>query len=119
MHVPCDTRAPGANLLHALAMVGREAVPAGRGDLAIRAGVLAELAKQPWAPRDLIDATVRDGVVELWGVVTADHQRDAAAVVAENVPGVKNVINHLAWVEPTSGTVIYQSAEDQESKTAA
>jgi CBS domain-containing protein len=108
-----------ANLLRALAAVGREAAPAGKGDLAIRARVLGELAKQPWALRDLIDVTVRDGVVELWGVVTADHQREAAAVVAENTPGSKNVINHIAWIEPTSGAVIYQPPEDAEPKTAA
>ena len=108
-----------ANLLHALASVGREAAPPSKDDQAIRARCLAELAKQPWAPRDLIDVTVRNGVVELWGVVTADHQRDAAAVVAENTPGAKEVKNHIAWIEPTSGTVLYQSPDDQEPKNAA
>ena len=52
-------------------------------------------------------------------MVTSDHHREAAAVVAENTPGSKNVINHIAWIEPTSGTVIYQSPEDAERKTAA
>jgi CBS domain-containing protein len=108
-----------ANLLHALASVGREAAPVLKDDEAIRARVLADLAKQPWAPRDLINVIVRKGVVELWGVVTADHQREAAAVVAENVPGVKNVINHIAWIEPTSGMVMYQPPEDQEPRSAA
>ena len=108
-----------ANLLHALASIGREAAPALKDDQAIRTRVLADLAKQPWAPRDLINVTVRNGVVELWGVVTADHQREAAAVVAENVPGVKQVKNHIAWIEPTSGMMLYQSPEDQEPKNAA
>ena len=108
-----------ANLLHALASVGREAAPSLKDDQAIRARVLDDLAKQPWAARDLINVTVRNGVVELWGVVTADQQRVAAAVLAENIPGVKRVTNHIAWVEPTSGTVIYQSPEDEAPKTAA
>jgi CBS domain-containing protein len=108
-----------ANLLHALAIVGREAAPALKDDQAIRARILADLAKQPWAPRDLIDVTVRNGAVELWGVVTADHQREAASVVAENVPGVKSVINHVAWIEPTSGMVMYQPEEDRAPKSAA
>ena len=108
-----------ANLLHALASVGRDAAPALKDDQAIRARIVGELAKQPWAPRNLIDVTVRDGVVELWGVVTADHQREAAAVVAENVRGVKEVKNHIAWIEPTSGMVLYQADEDREPKTAA
>ena len=51
--------------------------------------------------------------------MTADHQREAAAVVAENVPGAKEVKNHIAWIEPTSGMVFYQSAQDQEPKNAA
>jgi len=108
-----------ANLLHALAMAGREAAPALKDDQAIRARILADLAKQPWAPRDLIDVTVRNGGVELWGVVTADHQREGARVVAENVPGVKSVKSHIAWIEPTSGMVMYQSPEDAEPKNAA
>jgi CBS domain-containing protein len=107
-----------ANLLHALASVGRETAPAGKDDQAIRTRILADLAKQPWAPRDLIDVTVRNGVVELWGVVTADHQREAAAVVCENVPGVKEVKNHISWIEPTSGVVMYQP-DDREPKNAA
>ena len=108
-----------ANLLHALAAVGREAAPSQKDDQTIRARILANLAKQPWAPRNLIDVTVRNGAVELWGVVTADRQREAAAVVAENAPGVKSVTNHIAWIEPASGAVIYQSPQDAEPKTAA
>jgi CBS domain-containing protein len=107
-----------ANLLHALASVGHEAVPLAKDDQAIRARILAELAKQPWMPRDLIDVTVRNGAIELWGVVTAGHQREAAGVLAENVPGVKEVKNHITWIEPTSGVVMYQP-EDAEPKTAA
>jgi CBS domain-containing protein len=108
-----------ANLLHALATFGREAAPPAKDDLAIRARILGDLAKQPWAPRELIDVTVHDGVVELWGVVTADHQREAARVVAENVPGMKEVKNHITWIESTSGMVMYQPEEDREPKSAA
>ena len=68
---------------------------------------MTELAKQPWSPP--LDATVRDGVVDLWGVVLAAHQREAAIVAAENIPGVKAVRSHIAWVEPVSGMVIYDA----------
>src|SRR5262252_8629515 len=37
-----------ANLLHALASVGREAAPATKDDQTIRTRILADLAKQPW-----------------------------------------------------------------------
>ena len=49
--------------------------------------VLAELDRQSWAPRHMIDVVVRNGVVELWGTVIDPDQRDAARVVAETVPG--------------------------------
>ena len=65
---------------------------------------MTELGKQPWAPQ--FNVTVRDGIVDLWGVVFASHQREAAIVAAENVAGVKKVRSHIAWVEPHSGMVI-------------
>jgi len=108
-----------ANLLHALASVAPRAPLAAKDDLAIRDRVLDELAKQPWAPPNLIDVTVRNGAVELWGVVTADHQRDAATVVAENIAGVKKVANHLAWIDPISGMIIYEPDAEQGPKSAA
>jgi CBS domain-containing protein len=108
-----------ANLLHALAAVAREAAPPVKDDATIRARIVAELAKQPWVPPDLVDVIVRNGVVELWGAVTVDNQREAVAVLAENVLGVKQVINHMVWIEPTSGMVLYPPGDDQAPKNAA
>jgi len=107
-----------ANLLHALASLSREASPAALDDAAIRARVIAEFERQPWAPRNLIEVVVRNGVVDLWGVIVADHQREAAGVVAENVPGVKSVRNHLAWVEPVSGMVIAGPDENDRARAS-
>jgi CBS domain-containing protein len=101
-----------ANLLHALASVSREAKPTAQSDETIRALLLAELGKQPWAPVALINPIVRDGIVELWGTITDERERQALVVAAENVPGVKAVRDHLAWVDPTSGMVFYQSDEE-------
>jgi CBS-domain-containing membrane protein len=101
-----------ANLLHALAGLAREVKPTVQSDEAIRALLLAELAKQSWAPVALIDPIVRNGVVELWGTITDERERQALVVAAENVPGVKAVEDHLAWVDATSGMVIYQSADE-------
>src|SRR4029453_6316468 len=56
-----------ANLIHALAGIARELVPPTASGEAIRAQLLTELAKEPWAPVALIDVIVRNGVVELWG----------------------------------------------------
>jgi CBS domain-containing protein len=101
-----------ANLLHALASVSREAKPAAQTDEAIRSRLVEELGKQPWAPVALVNPIVRSGVVELWGVITDERERQALVVAAENIPGVKAVRDHLAWVDPTSGMAIYQSNEE-------
>jgi CBS domain-containing protein len=100
-----------ANLLHALASVAREAKPVEQSDEAIRAQLLAELAKQSWAPAALIDPVVRNGVIELWGTITDERERPALVIAAENVPGVKGVRDHLVWVDATSGMVFGPSEE--------
>ena len=99
-----------ANLLHALATASTNIPSSTLTDAAMRDQLMAELAKQPWSPP--LDATVRDGVVDLWGIVLAAHQREAAIVAAENIPGVKAVRSHIAWVEPVSGMVIYDDRQD-------
>ncbi len=101
-----------ANLVHALAGMAREVKPVAAGDQGIRDRLLAELAKQPWAPVALIDVIVKDGIVDLWGTITDERERQAIIVAAENVPGVKHVNDHLAWVDALSGMVLYQSNEE-------
>ena len=99
-----------ANLLEALASVSSNIPPAGPADSTIRDQILTELGKQPWAPQ--LNVTVQDGIVDLWGVVFASRQREAAIVAAGNVPGVKKVRSHIAWVEPHSGMVIQYREEN-------
>jgi CBS domain-containing protein len=103
------------NLLHALASVAHEVKAPAGDDAAIRDRIMVECAKQPWAPH--VNVVVRDGVVELWGVITDERERQAFIVVAENVPGVKAVRDHLAWIEPTSGMVLL--SEEDEAKARA
>jgi CBS domain-containing protein len=100
-----------ANLVHALAGVARELMPTTASDEAIRARLLTDLAKEPWAPVGLIDPIVRNGVVELWGMITEERQRQALITAAENVPGVKAVRDYLGWVDVTSGVLVYQPNE--------
>jgi osmotically-inducible protein OsmY len=54
----------------------------------------------------MVNVVVRDGVVELWGVIIDERQREALKIAAENIPGVRAVKDHMVWVEPTSGIVI-------------
>jgi CBS domain-containing protein len=101
-----------ANLMHALAGIAREIKPAAAGDQVIRELVLSELTGRLWAPVSLIEVSVRDGVVDLWGSITDERERSAIVVAAENVPGVKAVNDHLVWVDPLSGMLFYQPNEE-------
>jgi CBS domain-containing protein len=103
-----------ADLLRALARLLDEAPAGPAGDEAIRRDVLAELEKAPWAPRGL-GVTVADGVVALDGVILDEKTRAALRVAAENVPGVKGVVDRLVWVEPVSGLVV-DAPPDREEK---
>jgi CBS domain-containing protein len=107
-----------ANLLHALASLGAAAPPPAKTDAAIRQQLLAEFDKQTWAPVALIDAVVKDGVVQLWGTITEEAQGEALKVCAENIPGVKSVVSHLTWIEPMSGMVISEPEETKDVKAA-
>ncbi|HEY7298979.1 MAG TPA: CBS domain-containing protein [Xanthobacteraceae bacterium] len=92
-----------ANLLHALAGVAAEIAPSSAADTEIRENILADLKRQTWAPIARIDVTVRKGVVQLSGVLSDERQRQALRILAENVPGVKEVVDHLVWIEPETG----------------
>ncbi|HEY7247538.1 MAG TPA: CBS domain-containing protein [Xanthobacteraceae bacterium] len=96
-----------ANLIQAIASaVPEPRTGASTDDAAIRVRLLAELEKQAWAPAAFINPIVKDGVVELWGTITDERERQAIRVATENIPGVKAVRDQLVWVEPTSGMVI-------------
>jgi CBS domain-containing protein len=95
-----------ANLVHALASVAHGAKPSGAADWALRDHILALLKRETWAPVASIDVTVRDGIVDLWGTILDERERKALIVAIENVPGVKAVHDHIAFVDPASGMVI-------------
>jgi CBS-domain-containing membrane protein len=95
-----------SNLMHAMVSLARSAPAVAKDDTTIRERLLAEMQKEQWAPAAMTNVVVRDGVVELWGVIIDERQRAALKVAAENIPGVKAVKDHLVWVEPTSGMTI-------------
>jgi len=100
-----------ANLVQALARLAEEAPPSRPDDETMRAQIMAELAKQEWAPCSLVNVIVRDCVAELWGTILSEKERDAVRVVAENVPGIASVQDHMVWVEPISGMAFPGPAE--------
>ena len=77
---------------------------------------MANLVNQPWAPK--VNVFVRNGVVELWGAITDDRERQAFIVAAENVPGVKGVHDHLVWIEPMSAMVFLSEEDEARAKAS-
>ncbi|MSP00615.1 MAG: CBS domain-containing protein [Acetobacteraceae bacterium] len=102
-----------SDLLRALLSHVRDAKPQARqtDDRAIRAAILSALEAAPWAPMTTLNVTVANGAVDVWGTITNPDERRAICVVAENVNGVKEVHDHLVYIEPYSGTVI-ESPDD-------
>ena len=102
-----------ANLMQALASLAHYIPAPAGGDHEIRERILATLARHNWGWS--INVIVHGGVAELWGTLTDERERQAVIVAAENVAGVKEVHDHLAWVEPMTGMMI-SSAEDDEAR---
>src|SRR5215470_5033803 len=80
------------------------------GDSIIRQNILTAITKQDWAPH--INVIVKNGIAELYGVITDDRERQGLIVAVENVPGVQGVHDHLVWIEPISG-MAFPSSEDE------
>jgi CBS domain-containing protein len=83
-----------ADLLQVLASGG---VPseAEDSDRRIRERLLAELGKQEWASPTEANIVVSDGVVHFWGTAGSEEERTALRVLAENIPGVRGVEDHM------------------------
>jgi len=84
-----------ANLVRAVAAASlpEETV---RGDRAIRAQLLNELNRRPWAKVWAADIIVKDGIVNLWvGAERSPEELSALRVAAENIPGVRKIEEHL------------------------
>ena len=61
----------------------------------IRERLMAELKKQPWSHVHKLNATVVNGVVDLWGLAQSEKERQAVRVAVESIPGVRAVNDHL------------------------
>ena len=85
-----------ANLLQGLASARRSqpTPPVAASDQSIRDQIVAELQKHGWGNLGTTSVVVRDGVVQLWGLVGSDQERRASVVAAENVAGVKSIEDH-------------------------
>jgi CBS domain-containing protein len=58
------------------------------------------LETEPWADVDLIHFSVKNGVIELWGLVPSEEQHQALLVAAESTPGVRRIEDRLTIRPP-------------------
>lgn len=83
-----------ADLLRAI-VTQASAAPSDTSDESIYRAVMQEMKKQPWASTFYTTVVVKDGTVEFYGYCGSDEYRRALRVLAESVPGVKKVEDHL------------------------
>jgi CBS domain-containing protein len=106
-----------ANLLQAVAGLARDVPDPTADDDHIRERIIASIDKADWRPFGL-GVTVRNGVVHLHGVIVDESSRQAAIVAAENIQGVKEVHDHLCWVDTMSGMYVNSPEDEKQSKVS-
>ena len=106
-----------SNLLQAVASLARQVPDPTADDDHIRNRIIDGLGRNGWCPQGL-SVAVRDGIVHLGGIITDERSRQAAIVCAENIAGVKEVHDHLCWVDPMSG-MYFLAPEDEELAKAS
>lgn len=101
-----------SDLLRALAAIRRAAAaPVDSTDELIRQALIDELRNHPFVSLSSLDIKVDGGVVTLTGGIDNQKQRDALVVAAENIAGVKEVVENLARIEPFSGMALHTKSD--------
>lgn len=86
-----------ADLVRALAHYdGDISASVDTGDEEIRKKLLDRLDEASWLKPNDLSIFVNDGVVQLWGRVYSEEEREALRIAAETLPGVTGVEEHLA-----------------------
>ncbi len=94
-----------ANLIQALATFRRKALePQPVADIELREMVVSRLKSEPWVRPSLVNVTVTDGTVDLWGIVDSAVEKQALRVAVETVPNVK-AVNDNVIVRPVASGV--------------
>jgi CBS domain-containing protein len=83
-----------ANIIQAIASA-RPKLEISPSDATIRKKLLDELKNQPWSHVHRLNVTVTGGVVDIWGFVESEKERQAITVAAETISGVAGVNDHL------------------------
>jgi CBS domain-containing protein len=84
-----------ANLIGALLKIYREANRAPANDKVVRTRILEDIAEQDWAKGAIVDVTVRNGAVDLWGTVLEMEQAEALKTLVQSTPGIQRIEIYL------------------------
>jgi len=106
-----------ANVMRAVINLANAIPDPTADDDRIRTQITQLLMNVDWRPAAL-EVTVRNGVVHLHGLIIDERARQACKVAAENVAGVKEIHDHLCFVDTWSGFYL-ESPEDVARKTKA
>jgi CBS domain-containing protein len=91
-----------ANLVQALATARNDVLPPQRiDDAALREKIFSRLKSESWAKPSLVNVTVSDGTVDLWGIVESPAEKQALRVAVQVTPGVKAINDNLI-VQPAA-----------------
>ena len=95
-----------ANLLHGLAnTIVDHHEPGAAKDRQLRTDLVKTLLAKHELDTALVNVTVIDGNVRLWGIVENARQAAMAETAVRSLPGVKSLVNNLG-IGPTSGEPI-------------
>jgi CBS domain-containing protein len=98
------------DLLRPLFWALKNPAPEALTDAEIAAQLDKDLATRSWNEARAFTTTVRDGVVELEGVVFSEEQRHELRALAQNVKGVKDVNDRMIMVGLITGTTLTQAS---------
>jgi CBS domain-containing protein len=86
-----------ANLVQALAAQKKsiDAQPL-TDDVSIRKAVMTRLDGKLWTKFAPVNVIVRDGIVDIWGIVDSETVRQAVRVAVEQTPGVRGINDNLS-----------------------
>jgi CBS-domain-containing membrane protein len=84
-----------SNLIQALASAPPKVEGDQLADRGIRAAIRARLAEQSWTGFGERNVVVANGVSHLWGLVSSPEEHKALLVLAESVPGVREVSDEM------------------------
>ena len=84
-----------SNLVQALASNGAASTASLDTNRVIREELLSRLGQQSWTDFGSRNIIVSDGKVHLWGLVGSPAERTALIALAEDVPGVTEVVDEM------------------------